>query len=226
LNESQCIENCPLTTVGIEKECVICSKDKSCLECDSSNMNCTKCNWDQAFFLHTDHTCRKQNDDCPKGTYKTTAEEGESYSQNTLCLDCGDKCGHCLTDGDDQCKSCQSADLYFYIKDIENSTGICLEGESCIEGTFENSGLNGEHICYNCNANCKICSNNSTCDQCAEGYEPNPENKNECRLDVPSGFYVHSYDPVEFKPCTEGCNVCINGEIDQCTSCDHENSYL
>ncbi|EGR34389.1 hypothetical protein IMG5_013570 [Ichthyophthirius multifiliis] len=136
LNNSICVQECP---VGKFKN----NSDRTCTSCDSSCFSCTSlslcqsCN--QGFYLEN-VSCIQE---CPIGKFKNNPDR--------TCIQCDTSCSSCTST-----TLCQSCNQGFY---LDNS--ICIQ--ECPIGKFKND-LN--RTCTSCDSSCSSCTGLSICQSC------------------------------------------------------------
>lgn len=170
----------------------------------------------------------KENGSCPKCppeclTCTSTSSCDECVSpkvlQNGSCIE---KCwdgyvnveGVCVECGDTLCKKCKSdIDTCIVCKDgYILKDGDCVE--DCGEGYYvEDKGDLGKE-CKECNKNCIICENNTSCEKCKEGWFLKD---GVCVEKCGDGYTVVAS---ECKPCGQtNCDVCPPSNINSCIVC-------
>jgi len=202
LYNGKCIIACPLGTVNISGECVIC-KNSNCNECQPSDLTkCTFCK-DGMFLINND--CLSN---CPTGY----------YPQDKVCEKCDSKCGVCKNS-----KTCDKC-----LNQFVNHNGTCVS--DCPKGYALRNGNCMACVDKKCNQcdntdlnNCVACKEgylfNKICnDVCPTGYRAD----NSTRSCVPCSKYCDK--------CNEkGCLVCSKGfyfsEADKrfCVECTESN---
>lgn len=134
----------------------------------------------------------------------------------TNCDDCSTdstKCDQCkdnfyYNSGANTCTACHAS----CVGACEDDSGEC---SNCATVTFKNGAE-----CTPCGANCDVCTNNSSCDQCKSGFHGS-----DCQACIPNcsqcsdGATCDVCKPNFFGPdcvqCIANCDVCTNG-----TTCD------
>ena len=184
LENNQCTQFCDVSarhfvnTANNPPTCENC--EANCLEC-SDGTTCTKCDKIAGFYL-SGGNCLP----CQLNTGKYISTSGDS------CLGCPTGCSLCSSSS--SCYSCKT------------SEGYVLEGSSCsfcdkTASKFINE-FNSPPSCDSCGANCKECSNASSCSICNDGYIKDdssgkclqnpipPTNQNNSTNSFPGLYYV------------------------------------
>lgn len=170
--------------------------DISCNSCFGANNNeCLNCK--QNYFQFS-NSCLEQ---CPNNT--TTIN-------NSFCLPCVNFCEVCDQNNSNSCEKCQNG---LYILEIEgkNICGNCSNiGYFVLNSTW----------CLPCLNDCDLCSSETLCEKCSEGFFLFEETNN-CVNECPVGYFIDKSLNI-CKKCNQNCNYC---EQNICFQCD-DSHYL
>ena len=141
----------------------------------------------------------------------------------TIQGNCYDSCSDCNfmgNDTDHQCKGCK--DNYYYIENTNN----------CHTGQIPYYYFDTENSIYKgCPSNCLVCSNDSTCSQCEEGYSFKSEFTNNpmdayCIKYSNNYYYIDEDNNIVFLEANEKCPIkypCLNVDNKRCYSSNEMN---
>ena len=141
----------------------------------------------------------------------------------TIQGSCYDSCNDCNfmgNDTDHQCKGCK--DNYYFIENTNN----------CHTGNIPYYYFDTENYIYKeCPSNCLVCTNDSTCIQCEEGYTFKSEfTKNPmdiyCIKNSKNYYYIDEDNNIIFLESNEKCPIkypCLNADNKRCYSSNEMN---
>lgn len=141
LYEAECVENCPSGYFENEDKRKCKPCPVTCLECKSENV-CDKCKKD---YLLNKGKCEDLC--CPEYFTKVNG-----------------KCTKCLASSD--CLKCPSDDL---TKCLDCGQKILFKNR-CLDICPDGYRKLSNNTCEKCISNCKLCSNNQTCNECNQPY--------------------------------------------------------
>ena len=141
----------------------------------------------------------------------------------TIQGSCYDSCSDCNfmgNDTDHQCKGCK--DNYYFIENTNN----------CHTGNIPYYYFDTENYIYKeCPSNCLVCTNDSTCIQCDEGYTFKSEFTNNpmdiyCIKNSKNYYYIDEDNNIIFLESNEKCPIkypCLNADNKRCYSSNEMN---
>jgi hypothetical protein len=155
------------------------------------------------YFTNTSGSCEScgtKCDDCG-ATGCATCKSG-FYPSNGTCSACTNT--NCSTCPGDKCTACKGNDM-----EVVAGATTC----SCKPGTYNASAVASVLDCKPCVANCFTCSDDTTCDNCQQGYERAADKT--CKT-CSKGYFMDTGKNV-CTQCDELCGECSKaGDCDKC----------
>ncbi|KAL4435525.1 hypothetical protein ABPG74_020301 [Tetrahymena malaccensis] len=198
VDQQACLNQCPVGTVQVSQQCVLCKAN--CSLCDL-NLTCKQCSL--GFYLYQGQC----NSSCLQGYYP------DQYNQ---CQPCSNLFTNCQTCSYQQCLSCDMNSNYKYINANKNE---CVQ--ACGIGQF----LDQNNQCQLCqNSQCGTCnqSNNRFCLSCdsnnSNGYIF-LDKSGFCVSQCPSGYFADTNNICQdCKKYDTNCILCNSKVCLQCNT--------
>ena len=194
---SECVNQCPDGFFDDSNICKPC-KIANCKDCSSNSSLCDKC-FPQSILTEDKTNCVSN---C--GTGFVSDLSGEN------CIKCGSNCDQCANDL--QNFSCITPSKNFYLLP-PSSFGI----SKCPAGYYSDEN----RILYLCVPNCLQCTNLNDCSKCnetAQYYLDQANNKCTAIADVSQGYYVDQTSGTIEKCIIQNCISCIS--LIECEICN------
>jgi proprotein convertase subtilisin/kexin type 5 len=198
LNKNKCVSKCDSGQTAVSGVCQDCQVT-SCRSCDTSLTRCLDCNLDRFLLSATrsdGSTATSCVTDCGAGKFPynrvctNCMSNCNRCSVTTSCVQCSSgfvlqglscqaKCdlgyvevsGKCVRCTNPNCLVCDSLSLGTCRK---CTTGYSIKNNDCVkecgDGFFKYLVDNSYLICMSCPANCKTCTNSTTCSACNLGF--------------------------------------------------------
>ncbi|KAL4454048.1 hypothetical protein ABPG73_009847 [Tetrahymena malaccensis] len=195
---TKCLSCTPAQNYSFDNSNYICNLicDSSCKTCSQANdsNSCLSCN--SGYYLNSQNQCQPCKAPCGSCIYSSTkclscipAQNYKFDSSNNSCsLICDSSCQTCSQPQDNtKCLSCAQNSYLLNGKCIPCGDGYYLSNNQCQQ----------------CGQNCKICSNQNTCQICQNGYEL--DSKNMCVTKQNTCHYT--------------CKTCQDSSYSSCFSC-------
>ncbi|KAL4496355.1 hypothetical protein ABPG73_007805, partial [Tetrahymena malaccensis] len=195
---TSCIETYYLQADGTCSPC-----DSSCQQCNGpSSSDCFACK--EKFYLNG-NTCSPCHPACQqcKGPSSNNCQKcTENYYLNgNTCSPCHKSCKSCTGPLVNNCIICSDPSQYISIK----QNNICISMCDLTYAQYVDSSNEQQKYCRPCQAVCKICNNQNTCETCIDNYFLDQNKK--C------------------SPCDSTCQSCKGSLKTDCLICNSELFY-